>query len=287
MPPRKRKEKVATEGETTSEPSSMKLAELREQLEKRGLDASGRKAELVSRFEAALSSTGPSPSKKPKEEESGLDFDKMKVAELQDELAKRGLNTSGRKSELVARLKAASASQTPGPSEEETTALEEETDFNKAVKALKRVEKEECKGKEKTRTPKVDAHVPMASCYAVVADWDCMLNQTNIGQNNNKYYVIQLLQRTSPGAGGYSVWTRWGRVGEPGQHALKRFASMDAASHEFCKKFRDKTRNAWEDRGNFQVVPGKYTLIEMDSDDESEEVSTSLTQPHTSTIPTL
>lgn len=288
MPPRKRKEKVAAEGAITSEPGSMKLAELRQELEKRGLDSGGRKAELVSRLEAALSSTGPSPTKKTKsdeEEEGGLDFDKMKVAELQDELAKRGLSTSGRKSELVSRLKAAAASsQTPGQSgsgemEEETMALEEETDFSKAVKALKEVEKEESKAKgSTTRTPKVDTHVPMAGCYAVVGDWDCMLNQTNIGQNNNKYYVIQLLQRTGSGGGGggFSVWTRWGRVGEPGQHALKRFGSMDAASHEFCKKFRDKTRNAWEERGNFRAVPGKYTLIEMDADDELEEVSTCL-----------
>lgn len=300
MPPRKRKEKVATEAATTSEPSSMKVAELREELEKRGLDTSGRKAELVSRLEAALmSSTGPSPTKKTKsdeEEEDGIDFDKLRVAELQDELAKRGLGTSGRKGELVSRLKAASAPQTLGQSEaagtgagkleeEEAVALEEETDFSKAVKALKRVEKEESKGKGGgTRTPKVDAHVPMAGCYAVVDDWDCTLNQTNIGQNNNKYYVIQLLQRS----GGYSVWTRWGRVGEPGQHALKKFGSMDSASREFCKKFRDKTRNAWEERGNFQAVPGKYTLIEMDADDELEEVRTRaflLNLTHTS--PTL
>ena len=31
--------------------------------------------------------------------------------------------------------------------------------------------------------------------WHVVDDWDCMLNQTNIGQNNNKYYIIQLLQQ--------------------------------------------------------------------------------------------
>ena len=34
--------------------------------------------------------------------------------------------------------------------------------------------------------------------------FDVMLNQTNIGANNNKYYVIQLLQ--SSFGGGYSVW---------------------------------------------------------------------------------
>jgi predicted DNA-binding WGR domain protein len=46
-----------------------------------------------------------------------------------------------------------------------------------------------------------------------------MLNQTNVGNNNNKFYVIQLLDA---GTGRYAVWTRWGRVGENGQNALKQ-----------------------------------------------------------------
>ena len=68
-------------------------------------------------------------------------------------------------------------------------------------------------------------------------------------------------------------YLRWGRVGEPGQNALKRFGSLDAASKEFCKKFKDKTRNGWEDRDNFKPVPGKYTLIDMgDEEDDAEEM---------------
>lgn len=35
-----------------------------------------------------------------------------------------------------------------------------------------------------------------------------MLNQTNIGQNNNKFYVIQVIKE---GKSFYS-WNRWGRV---------------------------------------------------------------------------
>ena len=51
--------------------------------------------------------------------------------------------------------------------------------------------------------------VPGAHGYSVVDDWDCMLNQTNIGQNNNKYYIIQMLLGAFQV---YYVWTRWGRV---------------------------------------------------------------------------
>lgn len=39
-------------------------------------------------------------------------------------------------------------------------------------------------------------------------DYDCTLNQTNIGNNNNKFYVIQLLEE----GGHFFCWNRWGRV---------------------------------------------------------------------------
>lgn len=99
----------------------------------------------------------------------------------------------------------------------------------------------------------------------VVDDYDCMLNQTNIGHNNNKYYVIQVLQS---GANYYS-WNRWGRVGEPGANALKGPTNLAAAVKEFEKKFSDKTKNKWANRASFTPAPGKYTLLEM-ADEEDE-----------------
>lgn len=39
-------------------------------------------------------------------------------------------------------------------------------------------------------------------------DYDCTLNQTNIGSNNNKFYIIQLLQDGER----FVCWNRWGRV---------------------------------------------------------------------------
>jgi poly [ADP-ribose] polymerase len=104
-----------------------------------------------------------------------------------------------------------------------------------------------------------------------------MLNQTNIGQNNNKYYVIQLLKDTG---GSYYVWNRWGRVGEKGQNALKPFGgNINGAINEFKKKFKEKTKNNWENRNAFKPVPGKYTLLDMDYEDDDqaqEEVLTKL-----------
>lgn len=93
--------------------------------------------------------------------------------------------------------------------------------------------------------------------------WDAMLNQTNVGNNNNKYYLLQLLEDNSAKA--YHVWFRWGRVGYKGQNSLQSFgADLNSAKSTFEKKFKDKTVNDWHDRGNFEKCPGKYDLVAID-----------------------
>jgi poly [ADP-ribose] polymerase len=47
-----------------------------------------------------------------------------------------------------------------------------------------------------------------------------MLNQTNIDNNNNKYYTIQLLQHGT-NAAVFWCWQKWGRVGRVSQSANK------------------------------------------------------------------
>lgn len=100
--------------------------------------------------------------------------------------------------------------------------------------------------------------------------WDVMLNQTNVMNNNNKYYLIQLLEDNR--AKKYYVWQRWGRVGFNGQSNLVTCgADLDKAKIIFTKKFTDKTKNDWEDRHNFEKVPGKYDLLIMDYNADQEE----------------
>ncbi len=121
----------------------------------------------------------------------------------------------------------------------------------------------------------VDSHCPIASQAKVHEDWDAMLNQTNIANNNNKFYVIQVLEKGKD----FYCWTRWGRVGEHGQNALRGpFKASSAAISEFEKKFQSKTSNKWANRANFQPKSGKYELIEIEqkSDDEAEEVEEKL-----------
>lgn len=99
-----------------------------------------------------------------------------------------------------------------------------------------------------------------------------MLNQTNLQFNNNKYYLIQLLEDDNSKS--YSVWMRWGRVGKVGQNSLTACGGdLLKAKDVFKKKFLDKTKNEWDDKDCFEKVPGKYDLVFMDysSNDKQEE----------------
>ncbi|KAK2189857.1 hypothetical protein NP493_95g03042 [Ridgeia piscesae] len=121
----------------------------------------------------------------------------------------------------------------------------------------------------KTRKSKPDSYCAISSGETTVyEDYDCMLNQTNIGHNNNKFYVIQIVVNN----GDFYNFTRWGRVGEPGTWSLQKALGAElTAVAVFKKKFKDKTKNDWEKRANFVPCPGKYTLLEMDEDDEDGE----------------
>lgn len=43
------------------------------------------------------------------------------------------------------------------------------------------------------------------------------MNQSNLNQNNNKFYIIQVLQNTK-NPNNYHFFSRWGRVGVEGQN---------------------------------------------------------------------
>ncbi|XP_026231059.1 poly [ADP-ribose] polymerase 2 isoform X2 [Anabas testudineus] len=106
--------------------------------------------------------------------------------------------------------------------------------------------------------------------------YDVMLNQTNLQFNNNKYYLIQLLEDDSSKI--YSVWMRWGRVGKVGQNSFTACGGdLLKAKDIFKKKFFDKTKNEWEQRANFEKVAGKYDMVFMDySTNEKEENQTTV-----------
>lgn len=114
--------------------------------------------------------------------------------------------------------------------------------------------------------------------------FDAALNQTNVGNNNNKvrlrngtfktyanlnqFYRIQLL--TSGANGNYQTWTRWGRVGEHGQSVLLGSGSLSDGMKQFEKKFKDKSGHSWENRLD-PPKKGKYTFIERNYEQSSDE----------------
>jgi len=112
---------------------------------------------------------------------------------------------------------------------------------------------------------------------AIYQDYNVMLNQTNLGANNNKFYKLQLLVDPSSGSGSTTLFTKWGRVGEPGKTQEQGpFADINDATKEFCKKFKSKTGNNFDDRANFVSKKGKYTLVEME---EEQGVATTAKMP--------
>ncbi|KAM4727595.1 poly [ADP-ribose] polymerase 2 [Anableps anableps] len=147
--------------------------------------------------------------------------------------------------------------------------------------------KEEIKTEEVVRTvvmkgkapvdPECKAKLGKAHVYIEGNDvYDVMLNQTNLQFNNNKYYLIQLLE--DDGSKVYSVWMRWGRVGKVGQNSLTPCGrDLLKAKDLFKKKFLDKTKNEWDSRDGFEKVAGKYDMVFMDyAGDEKEENTTTV-----------
>lgn len=103
--------------------------------------------------------------------------------------------------------------------------------------------------------------------------WDAMLNQTNIQNNNNKFYVIQILHPIG-NSNSCSVFTRWGRVGERGQSNMTSSMGAAGAIAFFKKTFKSKSTANWEDRTTMVARPGKYTWIER-SFEEPKEITKS------------
>jgi len=230
-------------------------------------------------------------------------YAKLTVEKLKEECGKRGLKKTGKKSDLIQLLvdndnqggntgesesvpeKEKQAPKTRGKKaakkeevEEEAEAEEEEEE----VQTKKKTKVEPKAATKGTHSAKPDPNlrnvgskssgVNRSDFNVVYSDgndtYDVMLNQTNVGQNNNKFYVIQLLSNPS---GEYLVYTRWGRVGDVGQSAAEIYGDVDGAIKGFNKKFKEKTKNDFNSRANFVKHNGKYDLIEKSYSDDEEE----------------
>ncbi|KAF7121192.1 hypothetical protein RHSIM_Rhsim13G0009500 [Rhododendron simsii] len=265
--------------------SKFNVEELRTELAKRGLSTAGIKPTLVRRLESAVreeskqsidtTADGSNRTLKRRREETqdgdsnGADkiqavekLRGMDIRKLRKEAELRGVSTTGSKKELLQRLCADShdSNAVIEAKEEDAIGIKEE----KIVTATK-------KG-----AAVLDQWLPdeIKAMYHVLKQgdeiYDAMLNQTNVGENNNKFYVIQVLE--SDNGGRFMVYCRWGRVGVKGQDKLHGpYSSRDSAIQEFEQKFLAKTRNYWSNRKEFICHPRSYAWLEMDYTDREKE----------------
>ncbi|GJE89219.1 PARP-domain-containing protein [Phanerochaete sordida] len=162
---------------------------------------------------------------------------------------------------------------------------EEEDDKPKSKKAKKDAAKadDEVKKDEpkkmvtvvKRGAAPVDPHSGMVDTHQVYVHdgcvWDAMLNQTDIGKNSNKFYVIQLLHPIGSDSS-VMLFTRWGRVGETGQKQTRGpFPAPATGIYQFKDQFKKKAACAWEARHNMVARPGKYTYIERSFEDDDKD----------------
>ena len=102
--------------------------------------------------------------------------------------------------------------------------------------------------------------------------YNVMLNQTNIGQNNNKYYIIQLIKHNNKNE--FRNLCRWGRVGKvAGQSESPQPLGESMAIAEFQNKYTAKTGNSWHSIVNpdsFVKRKGKYDLVQIDYGEEDK-----------------
>ena len=160
---------------------------------------------------------------------------------------------------------------------EEEKEREEEEEKPKRKKRKTKKDKKEPEAKAVTPIVKVidkkaivDQYYPNRSQYHIYQDaenvfngqfFSCTLNKSDVGKNNNKFYIIQLLEHDSNNS--LVLFTRWGRIGVPGLHEEK---SVDEKSGPklFMKKYRDKTK------GGYQEIFIDYEA-EVQKEDSPEE----------------
>ena len=103
----------------------------------------------------------------------------------------------------------------------------------------------------------IDDHFPLNKAdYHVLENpskiYSATLNQTNVMNNNNKFYVCQVVQRVSTGffngvaLGGSQIyfWTRYGRVGDNGVTEMTAISEGQAIK-DFDKTMKTKIRKGY------------------------------------------
>ncbi|XP_059625657.1 poly [ADP-ribose] polymerase 2 [Cornus florida] len=260
--------------------NKLKVDELRDELAQRGHSTTGTKPTLVRRLESAIrkenkqsnDSINVSESKKRHrvsgdgdsngaEKIKAIDkFRDMGIKQLREQATLRGIFTNGSKKQLLETLCA--------DSKKDNLEGREDKDEDERKEKLVTATKKGAAVLDQWLPDHIKAHYHVLKQDDEI--YDAMLNQTNVGENNNKFYVIQVLE--SDDGGRFVVYNRWGRVGIRGQDKLHGpFTSWESAIQEFEQKFYAKTKNHWSNRKEFVCHPKSYTWLEMDYTEKEEE----------------
>ena len=112
----------------------------------------------------------------------------------------------------------------------------------------------------------VDSLIPQSQNYHVVKDdtntyngeyFSCTLNKSNLERNNNKFYILQLLQSEIDNS--YYLFIKWGRVGVKGKYKLEK-CSLEYGKKKFMLKYKDKTGR------NYKEIKIDYSNDENDDE---------------------
>ncbi|WJX13669.1 NAD(+) ADP-ribosyltransferase [Trifolium repens] len=250
----------------------MKVEELRSELNQRGLITTGTKPILVRRLQAALR----------KENQSSTldaDADAGAGADASSSLGKRPRDSLKDHSNKI------TTTRTRRGTSNKKSLESVPQDLHAVDQEEKAIEEEKIVTATKKGSAVLDQWLPdhIKMQYHVLElggeIYDAVLNQTNVGDNNNKFYIIQVLE--SDDVGKFLVYNRWGRVGIKGQDKLHGpYSSRESAIKEFEQKFLAKTKNAWSDRNNFVFHPKSYVWLEMDYSSKEKEATVTESPGH-------
>ena len=236
---------------------------------------------------------------------------KMKVSELKAELKEKGLDASGKKAELAARLEEARQAEQPaqaaaGPKRKAAAAaspllpnqkqkIKKKSDGGGAAAARKPKPKRE---KPMAGSPILEVH-PAYKQYPyndyedakVIVEkgtevYNAMLTDVNLAKGLNRYYVLQALEV----AGRFQFFRHEGKVGQEVEESVTwapwsyhSWDSMDRENYKvypqssqreavalFKKWFEKKTGNDWDERHDFRKKPNHYSFVELSTVNKSQ-----------------
>ncbi len=103
--------------------------------------------------------------------------------------------------------------------------------------------------------------------------YSCVLNQTDIVNNKNKFYIMQIIKVNDT----YHHFTRYGRIDEAGISSTKIYNNENTVINVFERQFKTKTGNAFDTK-NFVKKPGKYFMSQVSYKDEIEKIKDTIPQ---------